>query len=278
MRSLPFLLFGSVLLAPLAAQQRVSYGRDIRPLLADHCFQCHGPDAAAREAELRLDLRADAIAERDGYHVIAPGDAGASELLRRIQDDEDPMPPAEHARLGRREVELLRRWIVEGAAYDVHWAYVAPRRVTPPPMAARDWVRNEVDHFVLGRLDAAARQPAPEADPRTLVRRLSFDLLGLPPTWEQVSAFAARRTTASPWTAEGAVQSRAQVLATRQIMGLQARRGAAVVRPAAELEVRHAIGLAQQHRRVEHLVDRVATDDLPGHEALAVRAGQHDVL
>jgi hypothetical protein len=191
MRSLPFLLFGSVLLAPLAAQQRVSYGRDIRPILADHCFQCHGPDAAAREAELRLDLRADAIAERDAYHVIAPGDAGASELLRRIQDDEDPMPPAEHARLGRREVELLRRWIVEGAAYDVHWAYVAPRRVTPPPMAARDWVRNEVDHFVLGRLDAAARQPAPAADPRTLVRRLSFDLLGLPPTWEQVSAFAA---------------------------------------------------------------------------------------
>ncbi|MGK0483070.1 MAG: hypothetical protein ACJAQ3_003052 [Planctomycetota bacterium] len=181
--------------------QGVDYGRDVRPILADRCYACHGPDSATREADLRLDLRADAIADRGGFPAIVPGDAEASELILRIRDHMDPMPPGpDHEPLEAHEVEVLASWIASGAPFDVHWAYEAPLAPAPPTVRDAKWPSGEVDRFVLARLEAAGITPAPRADPRTLVRRLSFDLLGLPPTYEQVQAFAADPSSAA-WSA-----------------------------------------------------------------------------
>lgn len=175
--------------SPSWIEDGVDFTRDVRPLLADRCFACHGPDASAREARLRLDVRDSAVEDRGGYRVVDVEDVGASELLLRVRDDLDPMPPGpDHAPLSPEEAALLERWIEEGAPYDQHWAYRPLERVAVPKVEDEDWARGDLDRFVLARLEAEGIVPAPPADARTRTRRLSFDLLGLAPSIEQVRA------------------------------------------------------------------------------------------
>ena len=171
----------------------VDFMRDIRPILAQNCFMCHGPDEETREAGLRLDTREGLLGELDsGEHGVVAGDPDASELLQRVTEKDEfaRMPPPESGRtLSSREVKLLGRWIRQGANYEEHWSFQPPRRVDPPPVADDPWPRNEIDRFVLARLQREAIEPSPEADRATLHRRLSLDLLGLPPDPEAVDAF-----------------------------------------------------------------------------------------
>jgi hypothetical protein len=171
---------------------RVEFNRDIRPILSDNCFQCHGPDKNTREAGLRLDLREEAVAIRDGAVAIVPGDSATSHLVKRITNP-DPnyhMPPAESEKaLSKHEIALLTRWVEQGAEYQSHWAYIKPVAAPMPKVQGEAWVRNPIDHFVLARLEADGLTPSAEADRVTLIRRLSFDLIGLPPKPEEVAAF-----------------------------------------------------------------------------------------
>ncbi len=170
-----------------------AFGSGVLPILAGRCFKCHGPDEAARQANLRLDTREGATAELDeGVWAIVPGDLDSSELIRRIRskDPEYRMPPAKIGpALGEEEIATLERWVEQGAEYAPLWSLVAPRRVEPPAVAARSAVRNPIDAFVLERLERAGLEGSPEADRRTLIRRVSLDLVGLPPTPEEVEAF-----------------------------------------------------------------------------------------
>jgi hypothetical protein len=169
---------------------RVEFNRDIRPILSDNCFLCHGPDKKNRKADLRLDDRESALA----LAAIVAGKPDESELIARIQsDDPEEMmpPPRSRKKLTAAQKELLGRWIAEGAEYQPHWAYVPPRRGEPPAVARRGWVRNPIDNFILATLESKAIEPSPEADRRTLLRRLALDLTGLPPTSEEVEAFVA---------------------------------------------------------------------------------------
>lgn len=172
-----------------ATSAAVQYNRDIRPILNDNCFACHGPDSASREAGLRLDVRDEAI----DMMAIVPGDPDSSEMIDRIHrgaDDDMAMPPIDgHKRLSDEQKQLLVHWVQEGAEYQPHWSLVAPTRPELPAVSDPAWVRNEIDRFVLARLDSAGLQPAEEADRRTLARRLSLDLTGLPPRPEEVEAF-----------------------------------------------------------------------------------------
>ena len=175
------------------AAEKVAFDEAIRPILADRCFACHGPDANKRQANLRLDVRDSALAEREGVRAIVPGDAKASELVRRIQssDPEYRMPPPQAKKsLRAAEIDLLTRWVEQGAEYQEHWAYRPLTRPAPPAVRNEDWVRNEIDRFVLARLERAGLQPAADAAPVTLARRLSFDIVGLPPSAAEVNAFA----------------------------------------------------------------------------------------
>jgi len=172
----------------------VDFARDIRPLLSDNCFACHGPDAKQRKADLRLDTREGALVDIDGTSAVVPGKPSESELVRRVTtDDEDSLmpPPDSGKKLDATQKALLQRWIAEGAEYELHWSYKAVTRPTPPRVKNDSFVLNDIDRFVLATLRARGHEPAREADRRTLIRRLSFDLTGLPPTWEQVRAFVA---------------------------------------------------------------------------------------
>ena len=174
------------------AGQKIHFNRDIRPILADHCFQCHGPDEAKRKAGLRLDTEDGAKADLGGYAAIVPGDLDNSLLILRIhhEDAEEIMPPpATKKPLTDREKHLLRSWIGQGAPWEKHWAFVAPEKAPLPRVAQPDWCRNEIDYFVLDRLADEGLAPSPEAHRATLLRRLSLDLTGLPPTPEEVDAF-----------------------------------------------------------------------------------------
>jgi hypothetical protein len=175
--------------AAIAAQPAtVEYNRDVRPILADNCFNCHGPDSAARQADLRLDQRQAAV----DMGAIAPGEPDASEMLRRIlsDDESEQMPPPEtKKKLSDAQKELLARWIKEGAAYQPHWSLIPPSRPEPPKVGNAWWVRNPIDAFVAAKLEAASLSAAPEADRRTIARRLSLDLNGLPPSPETVEEF-----------------------------------------------------------------------------------------
>jgi hypothetical protein len=182
------------LLAPAAsrAHDKVIFSRDILPTLSDHCFQCHGPDAKARKAGLRLDTKDGAL--RTQEPVIRPGLSSASELIHRVTstDPGEVMPPPKTKRkLTNRQIDLLRAWIDAGAVWGTHWAFERPERPTPPTVRNRAWPRNAVDTFVLARLDHEGIAPAPEADRATLLRRVTLDLTGLPPTPEEVDAFLA---------------------------------------------------------------------------------------
>lgn len=186
--SIPALMGLLALVSSSFAEDRIEFNRDIRPLLSDKCFYCHGQDANKRQAELRLDDREAALAAG----AIAPGDLAASTLIERINstDPDVIMPPPDSNRvLTAEQKKLLERWITLGANYETHWAYAKPVRPTPPMVQNESWVRNPIDRFVLAKLEAAGLSPSPEADRATLIKRLSIDLTGLPPTPEEVDAF-----------------------------------------------------------------------------------------
>jgi hypothetical protein len=179
---------------PVARGSEVEFNRDIRPILSDKCFNCHGPDKAKRKAHLRLDTREGAFADLGGYHALVPGHLHKSELFRRITADDpaERMPPARsEKRLTGREISLLRRWIEQGARWQKHWAFLPPKRPALPRVKERDWVRNPIDNFVAERLEREGRAPSPPADRTTLLRRVTLDLTGLPPSPAEVDAFLA---------------------------------------------------------------------------------------
>jgi hypothetical protein len=181
-------LGASVVQPATAPGEKVEYNRHIRPILAENCFACHGPDSASRKAGLRLDRREAAVEAE----AIVPGKPDASELVRRILADKPAkqMPPASsHKKLTAAQKELLKRWIAEGAEYQPQWALIAPVRPAQPAVKNAAWVRNPVDRFILAQLEAHGLRPAPEADRRTLARRLSLDLTGLPPAPAEVEKF-----------------------------------------------------------------------------------------
>jgi hypothetical protein len=186
-----------------AADAGIQYNRDVRPILFDNCFACHGPDSAARQADLRLDKRETAIDKK----AIVPGRPDESEMIRRILSDnadEQMPPPVTKKKLTAEQKKLLTEWIKGGAKYQAHWSLIAPVRppvpvvaasraatsdTGPPRLGGPTWVRNPIDSFILAKLESAGLTPAAEADRRTLARRVSLDLIGLPPKPEEVEAF-----------------------------------------------------------------------------------------
>jgi hypothetical protein len=172
----------------VAAEKAVDFNRDIRPILSENCFYCHGQDPNKRQADLRLDVRKDAI----DAGAIVPRKAAESELVKRLfSTDKNEMmpPPKSNRKVSAEQKKLLERWIAEGAEYAEHWAFVPPRRPAEPTVRDKAWPRNAIDRFVLAKLEAEGWRPSPEADRTTLIRRLSSDLLGLPPTPAEVDAF-----------------------------------------------------------------------------------------
>ena len=166
----------------------VRFNRDVRPILSENCFECHGPDAAKRKADLRLDAGA------LGQALIAAGNPGESELFQRIThaDPEERMPPADFGRaLTAAELETLRRWIEQGAQWEKHWAFIAPNRPTVPAARGSAWPRGAIDQFILAKLRESGLRPSPESDRETLLRRVTFDLTGLPPSPAEIDAFLA---------------------------------------------------------------------------------------
>ena len=188
-----FLFFLATGLAATAA--KVDFNRDIRPVMSDTCFRCHGFDAKARKAMLRLDVREEALKPaKSGALPIVPGQPEKSEVIRRLftTTEDDRMPPKEiHKDLSAEQKDLFRRWIAEGAEYHDHWAFIPPSSPELPKVRQPDWPRTPVDHFILARLEQKNLTPSPEADKATLIRRVSFDLTGLPPTPAEVDAFLA---------------------------------------------------------------------------------------
>jgi hypothetical protein len=173
-----------------ATAAELSFNKDIRPILVENCFSCHGADSASRQADLRLDRRDDAIESG----AIVPGDVDSTAILDRIfsDDPEEVMPPpAVKKTLSAQQKETLKRWIAEGAEYEPHWSFIPPQRPPLPPVKREAWVRNPIDRFVLARLEQEGLAPADEADRRTLARRLALDLTGLPPEPAVVETFVA---------------------------------------------------------------------------------------
>ena len=179
------------LLVPhLQAAERIDFNRDIRPLLSDNCFACHGPDANHREADLRLDQR-ESLLDVERAIVISENPDESELLARIISDDPDVKmpPPGSGKELKAEEIQRIRDWIEQGAQWQEHWAFAPPMRSQLPAVEETSWARNEIDHFVGARLKESGQEPSDEADRRTLIRRLYFDLTGLPPTVDQVNAF-----------------------------------------------------------------------------------------
>ena len=176
-----------------AVRAKVSFNDQIRPLLSNRCYRCHGPDEEDRKAKLRLDTREGAMKEKGGFSAIVPGNIEDSELIFRIvTDDEDEMmpPPGKGERFSREEIDLFKQWIKEGAEYEVHWSYTKPVRPEVPVIEESVMkVRSPIDAFILDRLKKEGLSPGKEADRYTLIRRVSLDLTGLPPTKEEVDAF-----------------------------------------------------------------------------------------
>ena len=188
------------------ASVRIDYNRDIRPIFSDNCYACHGPDKDKRKAGLRLDIKEDAFKRLESNaFALVPGDPRKSKLLELVaaENDEDRMPPVKTGkRLTKPQVELLRRWIEEGATWQGHWAYISPERPALPKVTGESAVRSEIDYFILARQEKEGLQLSPEADPTTLLRRASLDLTGLPPTIEEIDGFL---TDQSPAAYEKAV-------------------------------------------------------------------------
>lgn len=194
LRRLLSLVFADLSSAAGSEPARLEFNRDIRPILSENCFHCHGQDANRREAKLRLDDRDNATRDRDGRFAIAPGKPDDSELLIRLLSkdaDEQMPPPSSNKHVTPEQTALLRRWIAEGATYQKHWAFIPPQRASLPTLTTAHWPRTALDHFILARLERENLAPAPAAAPETWLRRASFDLIGLPPTPAELDAFAA---------------------------------------------------------------------------------------
>src|SRR5436190_3900333 len=181
-----------VVVAPVAAaEKKISFSRHIKPILAGKCYACHGPDEAERKGEFRLDVREVALEKK----VFKPGNAKESEIILRVTstDPEMKMPPATSKKpaLTEQEIELIRKWIDQGAEYDKHWSYLKPVRAAVPSVKDATWPAGDIDRFLLAGMDEAGLKPSPIADKRTLLRRLSFDLTGLPPTPKELADFEA---------------------------------------------------------------------------------------
>jgi cytochrome c553 len=190
MNTLPRALGAMLILAAgvQAAPGKLEYNRDVRPILADNCFACHGPDSAARKADLRLDSREEAIKGE----AIVPGKPEKSPLIERINTSKqaEVMPPHKtNKSLTAAQKATLKQWIAEGAEYQAHWSFIAPTRPTLPEVKNQAWAKTPIDRFILAKLEAAGLAPAPEADRRTLARRLSLDIIGLPPSPKEVEDF-----------------------------------------------------------------------------------------
>jgi hypothetical protein len=178
-----------------AADPTPDFNRDVRPLLSQKCFKCHGPDDSRRESGVRLDGRDTAIGTGDsGLKIIVPGRPDDSELVRRIEAADPDMvmpPPSSNLELSAAEKQTLRRWIAAGAEYQPHWAFVPPRQGPLPKVKQTDWPRNAIDHFVLSAMETENMSPSQDADRATLIRRVTLDLIGLPPSLAEVEAFLA---------------------------------------------------------------------------------------
>lgn len=182
----------------VAADEKISYNFHIRPILSDKCFNCHGPDANKREAGLRLDIAEEAykaLQEHPRAHAIVKGKPEFSEVFLRVtsKDTAYMMPPASSnlPPLTETEIALIKQWIEQGAEYEPHWAFVVPKKPVLPQVAGKDWVKNEIDYFILQKLEKTGLEPNPEADKERLLKRISLDLTGLPPTLEQIGHFVA---------------------------------------------------------------------------------------
>ncbi len=186
----------------VAAAQDVQFNRDIRPILSDRCFYCHGPDEKNRKAGLRLDTFEGATKDRGGYRAITPGQPDDSELIRRVTSHEAgevmPPPSAKKPAVTPEEAALLRRWIAQGAKYEGHWAFQTLAKTPLPAVKNTRWGRNEIDRFILARLEREGLKPSSQADPRTLIRRVSLDLTGLLPQPTEVEEFAKAFSKAAP--------------------------------------------------------------------------------
>ena len=183
--------------ACVQADDKVDFARDIRPILSDACFQCHGPDQTQRKADLRLDTREGAFSESSGNIPLVAGKPDESEVYLRISSDDPALlmpPPKSGKKLSAKQIDLIKTWIAQGAKWNSHWAFEAPRRPDLPKVQRPGWVRNSVDEFILARLEREGLAPSPEADRTTLLRRLSLDLIGLPPTIAEIDAFLADKT------------------------------------------------------------------------------------
>ncbi len=187
----------ATLAAPETAAKRVDFDREIRPILSDTCFACHGPDEKQNMAKLRLDQTETLFSDRGGYKIIVAGDSAHSKLYQKISST-DPafrMPPAYAIHtLTPAQIALIKQWIDEGAKWETHWAWRAPKRPTVPEVQEKSWVRNPIDNFVLARLEREGLKPSPETDKATLLRRVSFDLTGLPPTPAEMASFLADKS------------------------------------------------------------------------------------
>ena len=183
------------------ATDTVDFNREVRPLFAEHCLDCHGNDGRARESDLRLDLPEEFLKDLGGYQAVVPGNSAESELYLRLTDADEPMPPLDEdghgTRLTNAEIEKIKRWIDEGAKWSPHWSFVTPRRPAVPEITDGDWThwaRNPIDNFILARLGEAGLKPSPEASRETLIRRVTLDLTGLPPSLAEVDAFLADKS------------------------------------------------------------------------------------
>src|SRR4051812_11395224 len=197
---LTFYLAGLMVLAAAEVGQlrgatEVDYNRDIRPILSENCFSCHGFDEKARKGKLRLDVAESAYAEHEGVVRIKPGDPATSEVWLRINsphEDEVMPPPEAHAKLTENQKQKIKLWIEQGARYAPHWSFISPKK-SELPLVGTAAAANPIDAFVRARLAAEGLPPAAEADRATLIRRVSFDLTGLPPTAADVEAFVGDR-------------------------------------------------------------------------------------
>ena len=181
--------------APSPPAAPIDFNRDIKPILSNHCYACHGPDEGQRKGSLRLDQPAGAFKrKKNGDAIIAPGQPHSSLLAERVADTEEArqMPPPEFGKpLKPAQIELLTRWIAEGAEWRDHWSYVNPKRPPLPVVRDHAWPKNGIDYFILERLEREGLEPSPEADKLTLLRRVTLDLTGLPPTIAEQDAFLA---------------------------------------------------------------------------------------
>src|SRR5882724_3118475 len=193
----------SLVAVNVLAAEKLQFNRDIRPILSDRCFKCHGPDKAARKASLRLDLPEEAYAERkkSHNHAIVPGKPNESLVCKKIfsNDPDDLMPPPDsNLSLTKEQKETLRRWIAEGAQYQPHWAFIPPPDSVPvPSVKKKTWPRSDIDRFILARLEKERLKPSPEAGKVRWLRRVTYDLIGLPPTSQEMDAFVADKSSSA---------------------------------------------------------------------------------